>query len=141
MVLSRLSPVARRALWPPMTGWELRDFAFRVYCPLCCFQDIHDGRTPYGRRCWQQSWCTVCTLHRYPLVVHKSRPSSGYETTWSADELRLDMQFLVADRYRDLKVAHESEVRSAMLGSLLEIEHAITDALEGISPNRLVWAI
>jgi hypothetical protein len=49
------------------------------------------------------------------------------------------MQFLVADRYRDLKVAHESEVRSAMLGSLLEIEHAITDALEGISPNRLVW--
>jgi hypothetical protein len=121
-----------------MTGWELREFTFRAYCPLCCLEDIRAGRTPYGRRCWLQSWCTVCSDHRYPLVAHKPRASSGYESTWSATELRHDMQFLAANRYRDLKVASESEVRRVMLGSLLEIERAIADALAGITPNCLV---
>jgi hypothetical protein len=139
VILSRLSPLARSALWPMMTGWELRDSTFRAYCPLCCLEDIRAGRTPYGRHCWLQSWCTVCAVHRYPLVAHKPRASSGYKSTWSAAELRLDMQFLAANRYRDLKVASESEVRCVMLGSLLEIERAVTDALAGITPNRLVW--
>ena len=136
IILSRLSPLARTALWPPMTGWELRDFTFRAYCPLCCLEDIRAGRTPYGRHCWQQSWCTVCAVHRYPLVTHKPRASSGYETTWSAAELRQDMQFLAANRYRDLKVASESEVRCVMLGSLLEIERPVANALAGVIPGR-----
>jgi hypothetical protein len=139
VMLSRLSPLIRTALWPPTTGWELRDFTFRAYCPLCCLEDIRAGRTPYGRTCWLQSWCTVCAVHRYPLIAHKPRASSGYETVWSAHELRQDMQFLAANRYRDLKVASESEVRCVMLGSLLEIERAISDALAGVPPNRLSW--
>jgi hypothetical protein len=139
VLLSRLSPLTCTALWPPMTGWELREFTFRAYCPLCCLKDIRAGRTPYGRQCWQQSWWTVCALHRYPLVADKPRAPSGYETTWSAAELRQDMQFLAANRYRDLKVASESEIRRVMLGSLLEIERALADALAGITPNRLVW--
>jgi len=49
------------------------------------------------------------------------------------------MQFLAANRYRDLKVASESAMRRVMLGSLLEIERAVADALTGIAPNRLVW--
>jgi hypothetical protein len=49
------------------------------------------------------------------------------------------MQFLAADRYRNLKVATESEMRGVMLGSLLEIERAVADALTGIAPNCLVW--
>ncbi len=49
------------------------------------------------------------------------------------------MQFLAANRYRDLKVASESEVRRVMLGSLLEIERAVADALAGVTPNCLVW--
>jgi hypothetical protein len=138
-LLSRLSPLACTTLWPPITGWELRDFTFRAYCPLCCLEDIRAGRTPYGRQCWLQSWCTVCAVHRYPLVTHKPRASSGYETAWSAADLRQDMQFLAANRYRDLKVASESEVRRVMLGSLLQIERALADALAGTTPNRLVW--
>ena len=46
---------------------------------------------------------------------------------------------LAADRYRNLKVARESELRCSMLGSLVEIQRAIADALSGISPNRLLW--
>jgi hypothetical protein len=49
------------------------------------------------------------------------------------------MQFLAANRYRTLKATSESEVRCVMLGSLLEIEHAVADALAGITPNRLLW--
>jgi hypothetical protein len=139
VLLSGLSPLACKTLWPPMNGWELREFTFRAYCPLCCLEDIRAARTPYGRQCWLQSWCTVCAIHRYPLVAHKPRASSGYKTTWSAAELRQDMQFLAANRYRDLKVASESEARRVMLGSLLEIERVIADALAGITPNCLVW--
>jgi len=139
VLLSRLSPLASKALWPPVSGWEMREFTFRAYCPLCCREDIRAGRAPYGRRCWLQSWCTVCSIHRYPLVAHRPRASSGYETTWSEAELRQDMQFLAANRYRDLKVATESEMRGVMLGSLLEIERAVADALTGIAPNCLVW--
>ncbi len=139
VLLSRLSPPACTALWPPASGWELREFTFRAYCPLCCLEDIRAGRTPYGRRCWLQSWCTVCSIHRYPLVAHRPCASLGYETTWSAADLRQDMQFLAANRYRDLKVASESEMRGVMLGSLLEIERALSDALTGIAPNCLVW--
>ena len=138
-LLGRLSPPACSALWAPVSGWELREFTFRVYCSLCCLEDMCAGRTPYGRRCWLQSWCTVCSIHRYPLVAHRPRTSSGYETTWSAAEMRQDMQFLAANRYRDLKVPSESAMRGVMLGSLLEIERAVGDALTGISPNCLLW--
>ena len=137
--LSRLSPSACTALWAPMTGWELRDSRFRAYCPLCCLGDIRAGRTPYGRQCWLQSWCTVCSVHRYPLVAHKLRASSGYQATWSADEFLQDLQYLTANRYRYLKVRNESKIRCVMLGCLLEIERAIADALAGIPPNRLSW--
>ncbi len=139
MMLSHLPPLARQTLWPPTTGWELKDPAFRVYRPLCCLEDMRGGRTPYGRQCWQQSWCTVCMYHGCPLVMRKPHPSCGFETPWSAAELRIEIQFCAPDRYRDLKVAGESEVRRAILGSLVEIERVVAKALTGISPNRLLW--
>ncbi len=49
------------------------------------------------------------------------------------------MQFLTANRYGALKLASESEMRRVMLGSLLEMERAVADALTGIAPNCLVW--
>jgi hypothetical protein len=55
--------------------------------------------------------------------------------------MRQDMQFLAANRYRDLKVASESEARRVMLGSLLEIERVIADALAGITPIASCGAI
>jgi len=99
------------------------------------------GRTPYGRRCWLQSWCTVCSIHRYPLVAHRPRAWSGYETTWSADEMRQGMQFLAANGYRDLKVPSESAMRGVMLGSLLEIERAVADALRRCGLLTLSWPL
>jgi hypothetical protein len=101
--------------------------------------DIRGGRTPYGRQCWQQSWCTVCVYHGCPLAMRKSHPSCGFEIPWSAADLRVEIQYGAPDRYRDLKVARESEVRCAILGSLVEIERVVVKALAGTSPNRLFW--
>jgi hypothetical protein len=139
VTLSCLSPLERTALWPPMTGWEQQDFTFRAYCPLCCLEDIRAGRTPYGRQCWLQSWCTVCLSHGFPLVMRKPRPLSGFEIPWSAAKLRIEIQYCTPDRYRGLKVARESEVRRIILGSLLQIQRTIASALAGNSPNRLLW--
>jgi hypothetical protein len=138
-VLSQLPPLERQTLWPPMTGWELQDTTFRVYCPLCCLEDIRGSQTPYGRQCWQQSWCTICMYHGCPLVIRKPHPSCGFQTPWSAAQLRIEIHYCAPDRYRDLKVARESEVRRAILGSLVEIERVVAKALAGISPNRLFW--
>jgi hypothetical protein len=54
VLLSGLSPLECTALWSPVSRWELREFSFRAYCPLCCLEDIRAGRTPYGRRSWLQ---------------------------------------------------------------------------------------
>ena len=54
-------------------------------------------------------------------------------------DLKYDAIYVTPDRYRILKVQSESELRRVMLGSLLEIERAIADALSGQNPNRLVW--
>lgn len=138
--LSRLSDTARTNLWCPFTGWELSDAAFRVYCPRCALEDLETERTPYGRQCWQQSWYTICQPHGIPLVVReRGRAPSGFGADWSVADLRSHTQFLAPDRYRDLKVAREAKLRCVVLGSLLEIERAVADALAGISPNRLLW--
>jgi len=137
--LSGLSPLERAALWPPLTSWELEDYTFRAYCPFCCLLDIRAGRKPYGRRSWLQSLCTVCLEHGSALVMRKPNRPSGFETPWSAADLRSQIQYCMPDRYRDLKVARESEVRRMILGSLVEIERTIANALAGDSPNRLLW--
>lgn len=136
--LSRLPDTACNTLWPSSTGWELIDGAFRSYCPHCCLGDLREQRTPYGRRGWQQSWCTLCQYHGMGLVLrnpHRRRASAE----WSAQTLHAEVHYLAPDRYRTLKVARESNLRCVILGSLVEIERAILNALAGLSPNPLWW--
>jgi len=71
--------------------------------------------------------------------MRKPHPSCGFEIPWSAAQLRIEIQFCTPDRYRDLKVARESEVRLTILSSLVEIERVVAKALAGINPNRLFW--
>ena len=61
-VLGQLSDTERAGLWSPPTDWELTDLSFCTFCPYCCLADLANGRSPYGRRIWQQSWCTVSSL-------------------------------------------------------------------------------
>jgi len=137
--LSRLPDTACNTLWPSSsTGWELTDGAFRSYCPHCCLGDLREQRTPYGRRAWQQSWCTLCLYHGMALVL-RSPHHHRADTQWLAQKLRADAQYLTPDRYRTLKVARESNLRCVILGSLVEIERAIGNALAGLSPNPLCW--
>ena len=138
--LGRLSGDMRAHLWPPSTNWELRDNQFRVFCPYCAIEDLKSSRRPYGRQLWQQSWCTLCQAHGLPLVVRRpGRGSLRPESDWSVHDLKYDAIYVTPDRYRILKVQSESELRRVTLGSLLEIERAIADALAGKNPNRLVW--
>jgi hypothetical protein len=77
--LSRLPDTACNTLWPSSTGWELIDGAFRSYCPHCCLSDLREQRTPYGRRGWQQSWCTLCLYHGHGAGAPQSSSSpSGH---------------------------------------------------------------
>lgn len=137
-VLSHLPDTACSTLWPSATDWELIDGAFRAYCPHCCLGDLREQRTPYGRRGWQQSWCTLCQYHGMALVLrnlHRRR----FGTEWSAETLRTEARYLAPDRYRTLKVTRASNLRCLILGSLVEIERAIFNALAGLSPNPLCW--
>ena len=138
--LARLSADMRAHLWPPSTNWELRDNKFRNFCPRCAIEDLKSNRRPYGRQVWQQSWCTLCQEHGLPLIVRRpGRGSLRPDSDWSMHDLKYDTIYVTPDRYRILKVQSESELRSAMLGSLLEIERTMADALSGQNPNRLVW--
>jgi hypothetical protein len=66
---------------------------------------------------------------------HNRRPG----TEWSAQTLRAEAHYLAPDRYRTLKVTRESNLRCLILGSLVEFERAISNALAGLSPNPLWW--
>jgi uncharacterized coiled-coil protein SlyX len=134
-VLGQLSNSEINALWPPPTRWELQDRGFCSYCPYCCLDDLGHHRTPYGRRCWQQSWCTICNAHGAALVVRKQTHVSSNRSLWSHAKLKSDREFLAPDRYRDLKVAREPMVRSTLLGCLLHLERTTAAALSGIAPD------
>jgi hypothetical protein len=136
---SRLPPTSARNLWPEATGWELRDTRFRVYCPLCSLADIRAGREPYGRRCWQQSWYTVCTVHGCPLLLRTHATADRYESPWSAEELHWRIGLLAPHRYRTITRTRDLSFRVRLLGSLIEIERALSEAIAGIRPNRLLW--
>jgi len=138
--LSRLPDTACNTLWPSTTGWELIDGAFRSYCPHCCLGDLGEQRTPYGRRVWLQSWCTLCQYHGTALVLRNCH-HRRVGTEWSAQTLRAESHYLAPDRYRTLKVVRESNLRCLILGSLVEIERAISNALAGLSPNPLSWGM
>lgn len=132
-VLGQLSDALRPRLWPPLTGWELCSFTFGAYCPQCCLDDLGKQLAPYGRLRWQQSWCTICQIHSYPLVVR--RPNISL----SRRHLLGDINFLAANRYRDLKVPPNSKVRFDILAGLVEIEYATANAVRGIPPSRWLW--
>jgi hypothetical protein len=138
-VLGQLSDSDRNALWPPATRWELRDSGFCSYCPYCCVEDIAQHRTPYGRRCWQQSWCTICNAHGTALVVRQQTHVSSNHSLWSPAKLKSDRQFLAPDQYRALKVAREPAIRSTVLACLLHIERTTAAAISGIAPDAWSW--
>jgi hypothetical protein len=137
--LGQLSDAERSGLWSPPSDWELNDRSFCTFCSHCCLDDLANGRSPYGRRMWQQSWCTVCKIHGTALTLR----SLGHERTdhrsLSHARLKSHTEFLAANRYRDLKVPSQPAVRSLILGSLMEIEQTTAAAIAGKAPNAFQW--
>jgi hypothetical protein len=138
-VLGQLSDTERAGLWSPPTDWELNDPSFCTFCPYCCLADLANGRSPYGRRIWQQSWCTVCKPHGTALTLRNLAHAPTNRSSWSHAALKSQREFLAANRYRDLKVPSQPAVRVTMLGSLMEIEQATAAAITGIAPDAFQW--
>jgi hypothetical protein len=117
----------------------LHDLTFSTFCPHCCLGDLGSNRTPYGRQAWQQSWCTVCLSHGTALMARNVSHAPRNRSSWSRAQLRSEGQFVASNRYRDLKVPSQPEVRSTVLGCLLEIERATAAAISGIAPKPRSW--
>jgi hypothetical protein len=137
--LANLSDTEREALWTSPSRWELHDRSFCTYCPHCCIADLAEGRAPYGRRIWQQAWCTVCKVHGTALIIRNIAHTPNNRSSWSHAALKVHREFLAANRYRDLKVRSQPAVRSTILGCLVEIEQTTAAAIAGGAPNPLLW--
>jgi hypothetical protein len=137
--LAQLSGAERAGLWSPPSDWGLNDQSFCTFCSYCCLADLANGRSPYGRRVWQQSWCTVCKTHGTALTLRNCARAPTNRSSWSHAGLKGHREFLAADRYRDLKVPSQPAVRSTILGSLMEIEQTTAAAIRGITPNAFQW--
>lgn len=136
--VGQLRRTTQSRLWPPLTGWELQRHEFMTYCPQCCLDDMAHGHSPYGRLLWQQAWCTVCDVHRLPLLLRRPRARAYH--VWSPRELGADIDRAAATCYRDLKhVPREPWVRYAIVAALIEIQHAVTGAIAGIRPPGQQW--
>lgn len=139
VALGQLSDSEQAGLWQPPSHWELNDRSFCTFCPHCCLEDLAKGRSAYGRRIWQQSWCTVCKPHGTALLMRNLSDAPTNRSSWSHAALKSNREFLAANRYRDLKVPSQPAVRVVMLGSLLEIEQTTAAAIAGTAPNAFQW--
>jgi hypothetical protein len=137
--LAKLSDDDRAALWSAASEWELHDRSFCTYCPHCCIDDLAKSRSPYGRRIWQQAWCTVCKIHGTALVIRNLTHAPRNRSSWSHAVLKGNREFLAANRYRDFKVRSQPAVRANILGSLMEVERTAVDATGGTAPNSFLW--
>jgi hypothetical protein len=146
--LAKLSAAERAVLWSSPPEWELDDKSFCTYCASCCIADMADARAPYGRQVWQQAWCTVCKVHGTPLTMRNTTRAPANRSSWSHAALKANREFLAANRYRDLKVRSQPEVRSNILGCLIEIERTAASVkptardstlFDNHTPRRKSW--
>jgi hypothetical protein len=128
--LANLSDVERAALWSSPSEWELNDPSFCTYCAHCCIAALAEGRSPYGRRVWQQAWCTVCKVHGTALPLRSIAHLQNNRSHWSYAALKSQSELLAPNRYRDLKVRSQPAVRLIILGCLVEIERTVLAAGE-----------
>lgn len=49
-------------------GWVLAPRCRNAYCPLCFYQDLVKGRTPYFRMDWMAVFTSMCWEHGTPLM-------------------------------------------------------------------------
>lgn len=49
-------------------GWVLAPKCRNAYCPLCFYQDLAKGRTPYFRMDWMAVFVSICWEHCTPLM-------------------------------------------------------------------------
>lgn len=49
-------------------GWVLAPKRRNAYCPLCFYQDLAKGRTPYFRMDWMAVFVSTCWEHGTPLM-------------------------------------------------------------------------
>lgn len=49
-------------------GWVLAPRCRNAYCPLCFYQDLAKGRTPYFRMDWMAVFVSICWEHGTPLM-------------------------------------------------------------------------
>jgi hypothetical protein len=113
--LANLSEAERSALWSSPSEWELNGRSFSTYCVHCCIADLAEGRSPYGRRVWQQAWCTVCKVHGTALTIRNNTHLPNNRSCWSHAALKGQRELLAPNRYRDLKVRSQPAVRSTIL--------------------------
>jgi hypothetical protein len=135
--LARLRPAARSRLWRKLSDWDLRRDEFIAFCPKCCLVDISHGRTPYGRQLWQQAWCTVCNVHRLPLLL---RARHTMQNHWTVRQLEHDWCVANACGYGYYRGGpREPSVHYYMIYALIEIQKAAAFAVAGIRPRRRQW--
>ena len=98
VILGQLSDTERTDLWSPQSDWELNDQSFCTFCPHCCLADLANNRAPYGRRVWQQSWCTVCKPYGTALTLRNLTHAPKSRSCWSHANLKSNREFLAANR-------------------------------------------
>jgi len=134
--LGGLSATTQARLWPSLTGWELKHHEFVAFCPRCCREDLSQDRIPYGRRLWQQAYCTVCTVHHLPLLL---RPRVQVQR-WTLQQIDKDVSAAYSNSYGHFKgPKREPWVHYYLIYALIEVQRAAAGAIGGIRPPRRQW--
>jgi len=58
-------------------GWVLAPKCRNAYCPLCFYQDLANGTTPYFRMDWMAVFVSICWEHGTPLMEWRGLDCHG----------------------------------------------------------------
>jgi hypothetical protein len=134
-------PASRLAeMRPDPVDWTLTHSDVCTVCALCLDEDLCQGRDPYLRAEWRQSWRIFCTVHHVRLLRCPMSAVKG-----SASDPRVIEQ--VDDLYGCSNIVEEN-INFAlgwdrdflhMMLALEEIQCVIGGAITGEAPNAFTW--
>jgi hypothetical protein len=139
-VATQLPPERLLEMRPDPLEWTLIDTEVCTVCGLCLDEDLCQGRDPYLRAEWRQSWRIFCSVHEVRLLPCRMTVIRGTASDASVIEAIDDLYAhcdLVQDNINRALCSNRDFFH--LTSAIEETETAIRRAIAGETPDVFTW--
>jgi hypothetical protein len=139
-VAAQLPPARLLEMRPDPLEWTLTDTDICTVCGLCLDEDLCQGRDPYLRAEWRQSWRIFCPIHEVRLLSCRMSAITGTASDASVihaiDDLYVDCGFVQDNINRALGSNRDF---FHLTSAIEDMEDVIRRAISGEAPDAATW--